>query len=99
MIRFTCSRCDKGLRADESKAGSIAKCPSCGHKVSIPAPHPEPTSPEDAEPGGAERASRQGEESANGPVAEPRKRIAAGGLSSSLFAWCWGCTFSDSSIT
>src|SRR5437762_2833741 len=64
MIRFTSSRCDKGLRAEESMAGSIAKCPSCGHKVLIPAPHPEPIAPEDAEPRVA----------AAGPPARRRKR-------------------------
>jgi DNA-directed RNA polymerase subunit RPC12/RpoP len=36
MIRFTCPNCAKGLRADDSKAGSLVKCPACGHKLTIP---------------------------------------------------------------
>ncbi len=50
MIRFSCPACDKALRADESKAGSIVKCPACGQKLTIPSPAAEPPPPEDDEP-------------------------------------------------
>src|SRR5262249_10877765 len=49
MIRFTCLNCDKGLRADDSKAGSLVKCPACGHKLTIPNAEIEQP-PEDEEP-------------------------------------------------
>jgi DNA-directed RNA polymerase subunit RPC12/RpoP len=50
MIRFTCPNCDKGLRADDSKAGSLVQCPSCEHKLTIPATETEPPFPEEEEP-------------------------------------------------
>jgi hypothetical protein len=50
VIRFLCPQCDKGLRADDSKAGTLAKCPACGHKVTIPDAEAEPPPPEDEEP-------------------------------------------------
>ncbi len=36
MIRFACPHCDKSLRAPETRAGSVVKCPVCGEKVTIP---------------------------------------------------------------
>jgi len=37
-IEFTCPNCQKLLTTSDDKAGRTAKCPGCGHKVTVPAP-------------------------------------------------------------
>jgi hypothetical protein len=37
MIRFSCPTCDKKLGVDDSRAGTVGKCPGCGGKITIPA--------------------------------------------------------------
>src|SRR5688572_12791839 len=49
MIRFACPKCDKGLRADDAKAGGLVACPACGHKFRIPEPVAEPEVVEEVE--------------------------------------------------
>jgi predicted Zn finger-like uncharacterized protein len=49
MIKITCPNCAKVLRADDSKAGRLVKCPACGHKLTIPGAETE-LPPDDEEP-------------------------------------------------
>lgn len=44
MIRFTCPKCEKGLRAPEERAGTAFQCPVCGHRSNIPHLKAEPPS-------------------------------------------------------
>jgi hypothetical protein len=50
MIRFACPQCEKLLRADDTKAGSLVKCPGCGNKLTIPVTEAEPKPSEDEQP-------------------------------------------------
>jgi biopolymer transport protein ExbD len=36
VIRFSCPTCRKSLKAPESLAGQLSKCPRCGMKVAVP---------------------------------------------------------------
>ena len=38
MIEIKCSKCGKGFRVDDNKAGKKGKCPSCGTMIHIPEP-------------------------------------------------------------
>jgi hypothetical protein len=46
MIKFSCPDCDKALRADDSRAGSVVKCPACGQRLTVPNAEAEPPPPE-----------------------------------------------------
>ena len=45
MIAFKCPKCRKVMKAEESKAGSVATCPGCGVKFRIPVGKTDPASP------------------------------------------------------
>src|SRR5690349_4276971 len=36
MIRFSCSKCQKLLEAEDKSAGRTVTCPGCGHHLVIP---------------------------------------------------------------
>src|SRR5262245_37483687 len=36
MIRFSCPKCDTGLKTADEKAGGSLLCPDCGEKVDVP---------------------------------------------------------------
>lgn len=40
MIAFSCSHCQRELRAKDDMAGRAVKCPGCGQATRIPAPAP-----------------------------------------------------------
>jgi hypothetical protein len=42
MIRFTCPKCDKHLKAPPEYAGKHVKCMRCGHSITAPAPDQKP---------------------------------------------------------
>lgn len=41
-IRFSCDRCHKVLTTEQRRAGAKAKCPACGHLVTVPKQAPKP---------------------------------------------------------
>jgi hypothetical protein len=43
VVRFACPSCEKVLKAPDTKAGTVVRCPSCGQAVEVPIP-PKPTS-------------------------------------------------------
>jgi hypothetical protein len=42
MIRFTCPKCDKHLKAPREYAGKQVKCTRCGHSLTAPSPEAKP---------------------------------------------------------
>ena len=40
VVRFNCPTCGKSLKAPESLAGRLSKCPRCGMKVAVPGEAP-----------------------------------------------------------
>lgn len=42
MIRFTCPKCETGLKSSDDKAGTKTTCPRCGERLRVPSPDEEP---------------------------------------------------------
>ncbi|MCI0457633.1 MAG: LITAF-like zinc ribbon domain-containing protein [Gemmataceae bacterium] len=42
MIRYYCPRCHMGLQSGPETAGSKMACPSCGQRLQVPQPPPQP---------------------------------------------------------
>jgi DNA-directed RNA polymerase subunit RPC12/RpoP len=44
-VIFNCAHCDQELSVDAAGAGTTIECPSCGEKITIPQPPPQPHRP------------------------------------------------------
>src|SRR5260370_28232702 len=49
MLSFSCPKGRKGLRAQESQAGLLVRCPACAKKLTVPESLPEDEPPEEEE--------------------------------------------------
>jgi uncharacterized Zn finger protein (UPF0148 family) len=84
MIRFTCAKCGKPLKAPPDKSGALARCPGCGSKTPIPpsdaGPARTPPAEEAADPNvelvddAPEPAPEREQRGANPSVPAARKR-------------------------
>lgn len=84
MIRFTCPKCETGLKSSDDKAGTKTTCPRCGERLRVPSPDDEPADEQLDEEAGApdeEEAARtkgakgnKGKTKAGAPAKEAEKK-------------------------